>query len=297
MVERLNKIQLVYIAPSGHSGSTLLDVIINQSPETFSIGEFMFFDEWVQKNHLCSCNKNVSQCTFWNEIVDKYERSAIGTKGPQKIVDRFTLKSSFSADEISSYNQLNYRLLSEVQLKSGSKLIIDSSKSVSRLKLLHLSGLFDIKVIHLIRNGWDYVSSGKKPKRRTSQEAKKFTQESAVWKSALRWFLTNKILEKFIKKNNVPSLVIRYEDLCNHTSETIGKLNEFLNLNIMEDLTELDLTDIHNISGSRWRHNDHLTIKSSSSFMDNKLNTFEKWCFRLIAGSLQRKYYSVEDQS
>ncbi|WP_436514892.1 sulfotransferase [Ekhidna sp. To15] len=291
----MEKIQLVYIAPSGHSGSTLLDVILNQSTDTFSVGEFMFFDEWVKEDHKCSCNKNVSQCRFWHEIISSFESQCVSLRGPQKLVDRFTLMSSFSKAERKNYYQANHKLLSEVQTKSGARIIIDSSKSISRLKLLHSSGLFDIKVIHLIRNGWDYVSSGKKPKRRTSQEGDSFTKGLAVWRTALRWFLTNRILEKFIRKNDISYMLVRYEDLCNDTRNTISKLNEFLNLEIKENLTKLDLKDIHNISGSRWRHNDHLVIKSSSSFRDSNLSTLEKLSFNLIAGSLLRKYYNIED--
>ena len=47
----MSKLKIVYIYSLGHSGSTLLDVILNQHSDIQSVGEIIFFDRsWYSRS-------------------------------------------------------------------------------------------------------------------------------------------------------------------------------------------------------------------------------------------------------
>lgn len=72
--------KLIYIYSIGHSGSTLLDLLIGTLPGVFSAGELQGlpwkFSENLKENsqiiklNLCSCGKNFYQCTHWSQVIN-----------------------------------------------------------------------------------------------------------------------------------------------------------------------------------------------------------------------------------
>jgi len=76
--------KVVYIASAGHSGSTLLDMIIGSIPRVFSTGEVKYLP-WqlnlrgrteanVENLNVCSCLKKFSECEVWSKIVEELNK-------------------------------------------------------------------------------------------------------------------------------------------------------------------------------------------------------------------------------
>lgn len=69
--------QIVHIIGSGHSGSTLLDMMLGGHSQVSSLGEAhsLYF---LLRNHTegyrCTCGKHVSQCAFWAKVEDEAQR-------------------------------------------------------------------------------------------------------------------------------------------------------------------------------------------------------------------------------
>ena len=59
-------ITVTYIVGDGHSGSTLLDIIIGSSPNIFSAGELTFITRDSIFEEYCSCNKLIKECNTWS---------------------------------------------------------------------------------------------------------------------------------------------------------------------------------------------------------------------------------------
>ena len=72
--KKKNSPKLIYISGGGHSGTTILDLMISTSPEVFSIGEGKHYDDRIlgkNSTKSCSCGKSYSECEFWKEIKAK----------------------------------------------------------------------------------------------------------------------------------------------------------------------------------------------------------------------------------
>jgi len=71
-------VNLVYILSAGHSGSTLLDMIIGSLPGVFSLGEVTFFSWQIYRDgkmceldqDICSCGYKFSECSVWKKIIN-----------------------------------------------------------------------------------------------------------------------------------------------------------------------------------------------------------------------------------
>jgi hypothetical protein len=75
--------KMVYIASSGHSGSTLLDLVIGSLDGVFSTGECQFLPWLIHRGNVegasldlqnvCSCRKSFTDCSVWGEVIRSLE--------------------------------------------------------------------------------------------------------------------------------------------------------------------------------------------------------------------------------
>jgi hypothetical protein len=56
--------RFVFIVGSGHSGSTVLAMILGAHPEILALREIAFFDRWIELNQLCNCGVPVRSCLY-----------------------------------------------------------------------------------------------------------------------------------------------------------------------------------------------------------------------------------------
>ncbi len=69
--------KLLYILSAGHSGSTLLDILVGTIPGVFSTGECFYFPWQLHRDggvcelgqDICSCGKKFSECETWVKVV------------------------------------------------------------------------------------------------------------------------------------------------------------------------------------------------------------------------------------
>ena len=65
----------VFICAAGHSGSTLLDLLLGAHPQGFSLGEITQLPKNISLDSVCSCNEKLSECAFWHPVVTEFGRS------------------------------------------------------------------------------------------------------------------------------------------------------------------------------------------------------------------------------
>lgn len=282
------KTNLIYIGPMGYSGSTLLDLILNQHEEIQSVGELIFYDRWRKDNLLCSCSKPMDECAFWNKV-QKMLPDDFRLHGELNRLKTFTGLDLFTKKTSSTYVEQTYKLVDKVSRISSVKYVLDSSKSVGRLeKLAEGKQVINLKVIHLIRNGKSVVQSSLKEKARPSYDNDQKTSTRSAYKTALRWFLVNRRMKKVINKFSLDSIEIRYEDLINDPQDELNRIFSFLDLEAMEITNTIDNSNIHNISGSRWRFDNQIEIVQTKQ--NHNLSGYQNFIFNLIAGNLYKSY-------
>lgn len=164
-----DRLRIVYIAGAGRSGSTILERILGNSPQFFSVGEVRYYWEYIAAtDRLCGCGQRLAECSFWQGVA---RRGAIAEDVVTRLaqaarrLDR-TRNVPFLAAGLPRTRQFprefldgTRRLYEVMQSFAPGRILVDSSKTPSHLHLLLRIPTIDVRVIHLVRDPRAYVYS------------------------------------------------------------------------------------------------------------------------------------------
>ena len=68
------KLNIIYIGGNGHSGSTLLDIIIGNDKKCFSAGELINVTRKGILEEYCSCKEKVQNCEVWCDVLRRWDK-------------------------------------------------------------------------------------------------------------------------------------------------------------------------------------------------------------------------------
>ncbi len=156
--------KLVYIAGSGKSGSTLLDIILGDNKNSFSIGELnQLFREGLIENEYCTCKSIVKDCEIWQTVLlnwnekatmslKEYRKAQLYYESKKQLIKLLKEIKKPSEDFIIFLNDTKI-LYDEIYKVSKKEILVDSSKSVSRAIILNrIYPSNQLYVIHLIKS-------------------------------------------------------------------------------------------------------------------------------------------------
>jgi len=292
----MEKIKVIYIGPTGRSGSTLLDLLLNNHPAIQSVGELMFLDKWLDKDLLCSCKKPISKCGFWCKILNSLpegNKFRLNYRDPSnkfvRILNNLTYYDFVSKDILKNVQKNYYLLLSAVKKHTNSEFIVDSSKMLSRLKIYAKSDLFDVYFLHLIRDPVAVMQSCSVPRIKHSFGANHFTPAVNPVRTALRWTFSNISAELFARKQ-IHYRKVFYEELVSSPEKVLLEIYKWIGVESHGTVLTYPITEnIHNISGSRWRFQKDVRIKFDKNYR-KKIPFSMKLSFLFIGGFLSFKY-------
>ena len=175
------KIPIIYILSTGRSGSTLLDLLLGAHPQVWTIGEVHNIPwELRDPQKPCGCRTPVADCNFWREVVSKVplmlgdypidyfrekNRSGRAVRWPHMlnlVKGKVGGKWHQAAEEYGYRNAQLFQTILQMaeEYKSNSIFwLVDASKDPYRLLWLQSSGLFDLRVIHLVKDPRAFVFS------------------------------------------------------------------------------------------------------------------------------------------
>ena len=108
---------VVYITSRGHSGSTLLSLILGGHSRVVSGGELKMLINAKAESKLCSCHfVTPAQCPFWSQV----QRHVIDSVGVP--FDELALMENGDDETFSRHNQALFTAISDV---SGCSIIVD----------------------------------------------------------------------------------------------------------------------------------------------------------------------------
>jgi hypothetical protein len=262
------KIPLVYVLSTGRSGSTLLDVLLGAQPTCWTLGEFQLLDISIGRQSPCGCHRPLSQCEYWEPIVNRVRRSMrfpigyfrSGRHPNGKVVRWALLPSILTGGPLptqeraaEAYATSNLAALEEAKEAAEDHQdevtwLIDASKDPYRLLWLQASGLFDIRVIHLIRRPEGFVAN--------MMRSAGVHSSAMALKYAGRWLVDNLIGSVLLWRMFWPEAVkrVRYEDLATDPEGTIGEICGWLNVPFDPDCTQATrFAANHGVAGNRPR--------------------------------------------
>jgi len=231
---------LLLIRGLGHSGSTLLDLILGAHPSVVGLGEasrvllsssadefasYQLNDWRSVYNKPCTCGSMLDECELWSRFFSNWPNRR---------------KESFE-DEFS-------RLISPLSNQSIDW-IVESYQSDERLLDLHRS-VRPVRVIHLTRDVRSWIHS------EARRGVTRFGRGRSVgWRGLQRWVRVNWKLEKKLRQSSLQSFRLGYEELALAPEASLKLLCDWLKIDFCWDMTQpKDFSSSHIIAGNRMRY-------------------------------------------
>jgi hypothetical protein len=248
--------RVIYIAGAAHSGSTLLDLMLNAHPEIVSVGEVLKLNRQLacrdpaRKTYApCSCGApSLLQCKFWS-AVDAETRRVAG-----KSLSELDVLDNGESDPRRAPNVILFKAIAAV---SGKNFIVDSSKMPRRLSQLMQFPELEIYPVHLVRD----------PK---GQIASVMRKHGGFLKNILRYEIVQEQIRRKLK--SIPHSVVRYEDLVRDPERSLNSILQPLGLSFDRRQLSWAEADKHIVAGN------HMRYQTTSGLVLD-----EKWRERLTA--------------
>jgi hypothetical protein len=275
--QRIYADMLIYIMGRGHSGSTILDIILGNSAQIESVGQLMtgLMDE--QDGHVCACGETMQNCGYWQKVRQAFTRTvrkgsiegwheaglALARHAHIRNLPK-TFLSRTDSPIMQRLAQTSADVEQAIAVATNKPHIVDSSKEPTRgMLLLRFSP--DAKVIYLVRD----------PRRLVASYYWRFKKRGGQFHflrhdyyapamllpfmltAAVSWTVGNLICE--IARRFAPerTLRVRYEDLCKAPSVEFGRIAKAFDLELDDVIAKVEhlepLVIGHNVGGNQIR--------------------------------------------
>lgn len=245
-VNKAERRRLAYIMGPNYSGSTLLTLLLADHPNIATVGELKATAMGDVSSYNCSCGELLTGCSFWNEVkqlllkqgqdfsfhdfkthfrdkkhpfTDRLLRAALRSPFFETIRDVGFMLSPAAGKTKQEIIEQNKELIEILCTLQQAKIFLDDSKEPVRLKFLLASDLWDIRAIHLIRDGRGVTNSYMRH------------NKTGMAKAAKEWRHTQQECDRMSKiLGSRHCLTVNYENLCLEPAKTLATIYQFLEL-------------------------------------------------------------------
>jgi len=300
-------LQVVYIMGFGRSGSTLLDLLLGQSPAIVAVGELGALSRRVwEHDEFCSCGQPVQSCDFWHEAVQRWRAhpAFVSFEEYRRLQDRFESLSAIldhqwrrlpARADFKAYGEQTQALLQAVAAVGGRRVIVDSSKLPGRSLALSLIPEIRLRAIHLVRDGRGVAWSLSKPyKVDRAAGIERPLPRRPVTRTALRWSAVNAASE-WVGRGLDPAdrMRLRYEDLVADPGRALGEIGAMIGVDLDSVVTKLQagqpITAKHEVAGNRLRMKGGVSLRTDQEWLA-KMPSRQQRLFQWLCQPLQRRY-------
>lgn len=226
---------IVYIVGVGHSGSTLLDLLLGSHSRTFSVGELIALSTAGKPGRRervlaspCGCGAPTKHaCSFWSAVDRKLRADHATSLGELDV----------ESPDPDSFREVNRALYETIAEASGRPYVVESSKRSFRFRRLVDAG-FDVRPIHILRAPHGVIASTVRKGHDWREECRRYSRQ------AVR---TRRLLAER------EHMRIRYEALATRPEATVRGIMEWLGLDF--EPGQLRWNDVvhHTLAGNRMR--------------------------------------------
>jgi len=247
MSDRADQLKVIFIASLSHSGSTLLDLMLNAHPDLVSVGELKQLGRFARfekpgRRLRCTCGaESLVSCDFWSRVSAVTEAKIGRTIRDLNVEDY---------DHVDTFNDDNVALFEAIATVAGKRHVVDSSKQVTRLARLLENPDLDVFPVFLLRDPKGQICSSQKG-------------VSSLVKLIGNYVRTNREIYDLIKDR--PHAVVHYEELVRNPEQTLSGLMREMGLAF--DPSQLQWAEPvrHNVGGNGMRRG-----RSSELKLDEK---------------------------
>lgn len=220
-------IDVIYIAGSGHCGSTLLDRLLSATGGFFSGGEIarVWDRGFLKTGQRCGCGVEFHSCDFWTSVMrrafgavdrtraeqlaDAYQSLVQIRDIPTLVLRRTSGRLGSTLHEYLGTLRVLYDAIVEI---SDNPVIVDSSKRPAYGILLTMVPGVRVQVIHLVRDSRAAAySEMRKSQRRTGSHSYLSLRELVV--NSQKWNAAH-LAARILARHADSCQTLRYEDIA-----------------------------------------------------------------------------------
>lgn len=302
----------IYICSAGHSGSTLLDLLLGSHSSIASLGEIDQLSKNMALNTLCSCGAPIRSCPLWSEVVrrvgaeigvdivahpydlhmgypvastviDRSHQTALYLLHRQLVLGLLYVQLRAGADFLSLATRStmtaadnNVRVFEAVREILGARAIVDSSKSYLKALSLYLRHPDRVRILLLTRDGRSVLASNLKRGQPRNTAIQNWQHQ---YKRALP------LLHRHVPAEHVKQ--VTYESLTAEPRSTLRHICEFVDLSFEEGMLNFRSKAHHVANGNRMRMSSSSEIVPDNQWR-TRLTQEDLRYFERKAGALNR---------
>ena len=302
-------IRNIYVCSAGHSGSTLLDMLLGSHSRAESVGELVHLPMDMKLNNACACGSPIQGCPVWSQVMQRMRVN------PE--IDPYALDLGYALPKVGdpqrtgwlhsattrpklAIKYYEYRLglpflgmltpgfgrgientlkvYEHLRAMTGKEVIVDSTKHYLRAVALYQARPDIARVVVLVRDGRGVFYSGLK---------RGFDRKVALRAWHRHYLRTRALLDRYVPEHH--RALVRYEDLVTNPEATVRRLCDFLGMDFEEGMLDFRGVVHHNVNG-----NDMKYLATSELRLDeawkSKLGAADARFFEKHAGSLNRAF-------
>lgn len=299
---------LAYIAASERSGSTLLELMLNNGSRIQSVGEVHRLELYARTaREPCTCGEPIASCPFWLRVEDEGRRALGLPPGARLLGEGETMLRSGSLGRAGDTLEkaallLGSRRLFDLVLRhfarvhdeaierslfwyamirraTGCPIVLDSSKDTRRMKALYLADPEPFRVLRLHRDG-RAVAASAMARRQISME-----QAAHEWREVQRRLDLALVTLPTARVHRV-----HYEELCTQPAATLQHICAFLEIPFEDSMLTLRKAEAHGVGGNPMRFRRGEEAVRLDERWRTELDAADLVAFDRIAGAANARY-------
>lgn len=221
-------LRIVYIAGAKNCGSTLLDAMLGNAPTARSLGEVGGFHR-CRPGAPCACGLVAERCSECRAVACALDQSGAAAEfaelSPLPLKERSAHWILIPTRARRRYARLADLVFESAAASTGSRVLIDSSKNAARAAALTFDSRYDVRVVHVVRDGRGYLRSRR---RRAAVDGKRHVAALAM----VSWLTKNLLIGNVLapRLGTDRYLICRYEDLLSEPGSTLERICAFAGL-------------------------------------------------------------------
>jgi hypothetical protein len=258
-----DRVKVLYIAGCERSGSTILNNVLGQIEGFFAGGEIRNLWFKLLGNKPCGCGVTLRDCEVWRSVLEE-AFGGVDRVGAQEMARLRKIAGNrhlplwlwpggegLLMSRLERYPATLEVLYRAIKSTTGSRVIVDSSKSPLYGQILGLLPSIDLYVVHIVRDPRGVEHSRLRRKRSGHS---KYAGHNSLHGS-LVWNLSNLVMEEvFGRRRPGRHIMVRYEDFVQGPKEQVVRILRLVGEDashlpfLHERLVNLDAT--HTVGGS-----------------------------------------------
>ncbi len=223
----LEPVKVVYLLGAARSGTSLLTSLLGELEGVFAAAEMRLIWRGYDSRR-CGCGALVGDCPFWSRAAEK-ARAVSTFDEPDRFIrlqlattrNRHLPKLLLSAPTAgaASYLQVMESMYASLADATGSRVIVDSSKSAAEAALLRFGSRTITYPVHVVRDPRAVAYSWKRAGRLKAKNRKSTVEAAAAW--AFSNLAAELAMQKYPPERRIR---IRYEDYVTSPEEALAKV-------------------------------------------------------------------------